>query len=72
VKVTIRVTKNFRSAAKPLFKKYPSLPADLSKLEKELELTPKLGAPLGQDTYKIRLKITSKERGKVALQGSFH
>ena len=64
MKVTIRITKNFKTAAKPLFKKYHSLPTDLSKLEKELTLTPRLGTPLGQDTYKIRLKITSKGKGK--------
>jgi len=64
VKVTVRITKNFNTAAKPLFKKYHSLSKDLLKLEKELILTPRLGTPLGQDTYKIRLKITSKGKGK--------
>ena len=64
MKITGRITKNFNIAAKPLFKKYHSLPKDLSKLEKDLIQTPRLGAPLGQDTYKIRLKITSKGKGK--------
>ncbi len=42
VKLTIRITRNFKIAAKPFFKKYHSLPEDLLKLEKELEQTPDL------------------------------
>lgn len=64
MKVTVNITKSFRSAAKPLFKKYHSLSKDLLNLEKELMATPRLGTSLGQDTYKIRLKITSKGKGK--------
>ena len=30
----------------------------------ELEENPKLGIPLGNDTYKIRLAIASKNKGK--------
>ena len=64
MKVTVRITANFKSEAKPLLKKYKSLSADLLKLEKELFDNPKLGTPLGQDAYKIRLKISSKNKGK--------
>jgi hypothetical protein len=64
VKITIRVTKTFKIAAKPLFKKYHSFHTDLSKLLKELEITLRMGTPLGQDVYKIRLRITSKGKGK--------
>ena len=64
MKVTVRVTKNFKAEAKLLLKKFPSLANDLLKLEKELVKTPKLGTPLGHDAYKIRLKITSKGKGK--------
>ena len=64
MKVTVNITKAFASAAKPLLKKYHSLSKDLFTLENELMLTPKLGTPLGQDAYKIRLKITSKGKGK--------
>jgi mRNA-degrading endonuclease RelE of RelBE toxin-antitoxin system len=64
VKATVRITKNFKTAAKPLLKKYQSLSKDLLQLQKELEQTPRLGTSLGQDTYKIRLKITSKGKGK--------
>ena len=64
MKVTVRITANFKSEAKPLLKKYRSLTADLLKLENELLENPRLGTPLGQDTYKIRLKISSKNKGK--------
>ena len=64
MKVTVNITKSFSSAAKPLLKKYHSLSKDLLKLEKELIETPRLGTSLGQDTYKIRLKISSKGKGK--------
>ena len=62
--VTVRVTRSFALALKPLLKKYPTLKRDLLNLEKGLLLNPKLGTPLGQNAYKIRLKISSKGRGK--------
>ena len=62
--VTVKITKSFSSAAKPLLKKYRSLSKDLLNLEKELMVKPRLGTPLGQDVYKIRLKISSKGKGK--------
>ena len=64
MKVTVRITENFKSEAKPLLKKYKSLTGDLLKLEKELLVNPRMGTPLGQDAYKIRLKISSKNKGK--------
>ncbi len=64
MKVTVRVTKNFKTAAKPLLKKYHSLSGDIIKLERELIKTPRLGTPLGNETYKIHLKIASKGKGK--------
>jgi len=64
VKVTVKITKSFKTAAKPLLKKYQSLSKDLLNLEKELIASPRLGTPLGKDTYKIRLKVTSKGKGK--------
>ena len=64
MKVIVRITVNFKSEAKPLLKKYKSLSSDLLKLEMELQENPRLGTPLGQDTYKIRLKISSKNKGK--------
>jgi mRNA-degrading endonuclease RelE of RelBE toxin-antitoxin system len=64
VNVIVRVSKSFKIAAKPLLKKFPSLQKDLLKLEGELIKNPTLGTPLGHNAYKIRLKITSKGKGK--------
>ena len=64
MKVTINVTENFRKAAKPLLKKYASLHNDLLKLQNELTQNPYLGVALGNNAYKIRLKISSKGKGK--------
>ena len=64
MKVIVRITKNFKLEAKPLLKKHRSLLNDLVKLEKELLTTPRLGTSLGNDAYKIRLKISSKGKGK--------
>ena len=62
--VSVRITKSFKTAVKPLLKKYPSLKNDLLRLEKELLKNPREGTPLGQGAYKIRLKISSKGKGK--------
>jgi hypothetical protein len=51
VKVAVRITKNFKTEAKPLLKKYHSLARDLQNLEKELLVTPRLGVSLGNDAY---------------------
>jgi mRNA-degrading endonuclease RelE of RelBE toxin-antitoxin system len=64
VKVTIRISKGFTSQAKPLLKKFKSLSSDLLNLQKELLINPRLGISLGADVYKIRLKISSKGKGK--------
>ena len=64
MKVTVRITNNFKSELKPLLKRYHSLPNDLVKLETELMENPRLGTSLGKDAFKIRLKITSKGKGK--------
>jgi mRNA-degrading endonuclease RelE of RelBE toxin-antitoxin system len=64
VTVTVRITKGFKSAVKPLLKKYPSLKNDLQNLEKELLANPRQGTSLGHNVYKIRLKISSKGKGK--------
>jgi hypothetical protein len=64
VKIIVKITSNFKKEAKPLLKRYISLKTDLANLEKELHLNPTLGTSLGNNTYKIRLKITSKGKGK--------
>lgn len=64
MKVTVRITNSFKIAAKPLIKKYQSFSKDLIRLESELINNPKVGTSLGNSTYKIRLKISSKGKGK--------
>jgi hypothetical protein len=64
MKVVVKITKQFQSASKVLIKRYPSFLKDLSLLEKYLLKNPKMGTSLGNGTYKIRLKISSKGRGK--------
>ena len=64
MKVIINITKNFKAEVKPLLKKYHSLHDDLLKLQRELSETPRLGISPGKDIYKVRLKITSKGKGK--------
>ncbi len=49
---------------KKLSKKYTSLPIDFLSLLDSLQQNPTQGTPLGKDSYKIRLKISSKNTGK--------
>lgn len=64
MKVVVRIAKSFKKEAKPLLKKYPSLKEDLLELEGQLILNPRLGTPLGNNAFKIRLSIKSKGKGK--------
>ncbi|GAA4439094.1 hypothetical protein GCM10023188_35160 [Pontibacter saemangeumensis] len=64
MKTEIRLTKNFSKRAKSLIKKYPSLINELEFLQNELISNPHLGTPLGSNSYKIRLSIQSKGKGK--------
>jgi mRNA-degrading endonuclease RelE of RelBE toxin-antitoxin system len=64
VKVIVRVSKSFKRQAKPLLKKFSSLNNELIQLENELVDNPRLGKPIGQDSYKIRLAVKSKGKGK--------
>jgi len=58
------ITKAFERDAKSLLKKYKSLKSDLDGLFESLENEPVQGKPLGKDCYKIRMSITSKDKGK--------
>jgi len=60
----IELSPNFKKEAKKLVKRYPSLKKELADLFTELEEKPTLGIPLGNDVYKIRLAIASKNKGK--------
>ena len=59
----IPVTKFLREFKK-LKKKYPSLFKDVNELTESLKANPKMGEPLGRDCYKIRMAISSKNKGK--------
>jgi mRNA-degrading endonuclease RelE of RelBE toxin-antitoxin system len=54
----------FRRELKRLAKKYRSILDDVRELITELEQNPLQGESIGKDCYKIRLLITSKNRGK--------
>src|SRR5580658_2103916 len=64
--VVIRPSRYFDGEVKRLSKKYPSLKQDLANLNVTLLAQPRTGTDLGNGIYKIRLKITSKGRGKSA------
>ena len=57
-------TDKFKKEAKRLIKKFPSLKQELSDLSDTLSKTPATGTSLGNETYKIRLAIKSKGKGK--------
>jgi mRNA-degrading endonuclease RelE of RelBE toxin-antitoxin system len=54
----------FKREAKRLIKKYPSLKIELTELAEALSIEPTQGTSLGNDTYKIRVSIKSKGKGK--------
>lgn len=60
----IELTDNFKKEAKKLIKKYASLRTEIAELGKELAENPTTGTPLGNDVYKTRLAIASKNKGK--------
>jgi hypothetical protein len=57
-------TEQFARDLKQIGKKYPSIVGDLRKLQDSLRENPKQGTYLGNDCFKIRLKIASKNKGK--------
>jgi mRNA-degrading endonuclease RelE of RelBE toxin-antitoxin system len=60
----VELTGNFKKEAKKLIKKYASLRTEIAELGKELAENPTTGTHLGNDVYKIRLAIASKNKGK--------
>jgi len=64
MKADVIVTPNFQREAKKLMKKYRSLKSELAELAEQLEENPKIGILIGEDTYKIRLAVKSKGKGK--------
>lgn len=54
----------FEKQVKKLAKKYRSLKNDLKNFERDLSQNPEQGEYLGNNTYKVRLAIKSKGKGK--------
>jgi mRNA-degrading endonuclease RelE of RelBE toxin-antitoxin system len=61
---TVEVFDKFRKEAKRLRKKYPSLDADLAELVAELVENPTMGVLIAPNIYKVRMAISSKNKGK--------
>jgi hypothetical protein len=61
-KIVVRQT--FQKQAKHLARRYKSFPEDLQKLVDQLKENATLGTSLGNNVYKIRLAIASKNKGK--------
>jgi mRNA-degrading endonuclease RelE of RelBE toxin-antitoxin system len=57
-------TIDFLKMVKKLSKKYPSLKSDLINLKDSLTENPFQGDGLGNECYKVRMAIESKNRGK--------
>ena len=55
---------DFKRDAKRLLKKYISLKAELAELQEQLLQNPRMGTLLQENTYKIRLAVKSKGKGK--------
>jgi len=54
----------FKKELKKLAKKYHSIKSDLTELFETLSINPEQGVSLGNNCYKIRLSISSKNKGK--------
>ena len=63
-KVSIIPSDEFRRQAKRLLKKHKTLTDDLAELQRLLLDNPFIGIDLGGGKRKIRLKVTSKNKGK--------
>ncbi|MBW8330502.1 MAG: type II toxin-antitoxin system RelE/ParE family toxin [Prolixibacteraceae bacterium] len=62
--LSVYPTPDFKRLFKRLYKKYPSLKADLQELINILSEKPDAGVNLGHGVFKIRLAISSKGNGK--------
>ncbi len=60
----IKLSDSFKKEAKRLKKHYASFADDYDNLIDELEANPLLGTDLGSGVRKIRMRITSKGKGK--------
>lgn len=61
---SVKTISVFEKQFKRLYKKYPSLKADVLQLIVQLRANPEIGSSLGNQCYKIRIFIKSKSKGK--------
>lgn len=66
MKTEIVITGNFQREAKKYLKRYRSLKSELENLYSQLIVNPQIGTPIGNNSFKIRLSVKSKNRGKSA------
>lgn len=59
-------TLRFKDQTKRLIRKFPSLKTELPEFEKSLAADPQQGTSLGNNTFKVRLAVRSKGKGKSA------
>ena len=64
MKIEFLTTDDFVRSLKKLNKKYPSIIDDLELFKDEFKQNPNVGDDLGNGYRKIRIKITSKGKGK--------
>ena len=64
MKCRIVAIDDFNRDAKRLAKKYASLKGELKELETQLLENPRMGIMIRENTYKIRLAVKSKGKGK--------
>ena len=64
MKTEIVITNNFQKEAKRFLKKYKSLKSELEILYQLLINNPQTGIPIGKNSFKIRISVKSKGRGK--------
>jgi len=64
MKIKIFTTPTFNREYKRLKKKYNSLKTDIEKLEKDFSKNPFQGIDLGSNIRKVRIAISSKNKGK--------
>lgn len=60
----VKTIPHFDKEFKRLSKKYHSLKQEFITLVQQLKEEPEMGTPLGNNCYKIRLAIASKNKGK--------
>ena len=61
---SVKTSGEFEKGLKFLAKKYPSIRNDYAALLDDLEADPKSGDPIGKNCFKVRMAITSKNKGK--------